>query len=176
MTSRACLKCGHVAESEADLPDTCPLCGAVYARVEAALARGETIRRVAPSVIAARHEAEQELEYEEFVADERPTLLVSILISIGFIIAVFGSLAILAFFVMIGTVPGDGRGDEWKQGFELFVCNLAIGWAASAIVSLGVSLCRRPIAGIFWGLAFGIAAGLAAGLMFPELAVRLMRA
>lgn len=49
MAEKQCLKCGHinVALNESDPFASCPGCGAIYARVEAAMQAGQVIRRAA---------------------------------------------------------------------------------------------------------------------------------
>jgi hypothetical protein len=38
MNTKTCLKCGHAAQFVAEPPTACPACGAIYAKVEAAMA------------------------------------------------------------------------------------------------------------------------------------------
>lgn len=49
MNSKKCLKCNHVASFEGAAPLACPGCGAIYSKVEAAAAQGNTpLRAAAP--------------------------------------------------------------------------------------------------------------------------------
>ena len=49
MNRKKCLKCGHDAPFEVQPPEACPSCGAIYAKVEAAVAAGVVVRqRVSP--------------------------------------------------------------------------------------------------------------------------------
>lgn len=159
MNSRPCLKCGHVAESPGELPDACPMCGAIYARVEAALARGEVIHRPRPEEMAARSED------ESIAPRPRPGLVMSVLIGLGFSITLFALLAGIAVFGMIMSAPGDAHGIAWSRGFKTFVGGLVAGWSFAAAACMILSLLRRPVAGLFAGLACGVAAGLVYGLV-----------
>ena len=44
MTSKQCLKCGHIASVDAEPPQACPRCGAIYSKVEAAMRTGAFVR------------------------------------------------------------------------------------------------------------------------------------
>ena len=167
MDSRPCLKCGHVAEGPGELPDACPICGAVYARVEAALGRGEIIDRVRPEVLAAGSER------GELAPSKRPGTVLSLAIGLGFSLTLLALLAGIAVFgmimsgvsdIMIGA-PGAGQARAWSTGFETFVGSLIAGWAFAAVTSMTLSLLRRPVAGLFAGVACGVLAGLIFGFM-----------
>lgn len=118
------------------------------------MARGETIQRAAPAAIAARRER------LEILVTERPSLLVSVLIALGFAIALFATLASFGIFGMLLSAPGDGNGAAWQKGFTTFIYTLAVGWAFASGTSLLLSLMRRPVAGLFAGMGLGLTAAL----------------
>lgn len=159
MTTKPCLKCGHVADYEGELPTACPMCCAIYSRVESALARGETINRAKLEVIVRRQRRLAS------ALEERPSRLVSVFIALGFALLLFALLAGVAVFGMIFTAPGSGRGDAWNKGSTLFLNSLLIGGATASVICMGLSLARRPLAGILAGTGIGLVAGVAAGFV-----------
>ncbi len=164
MNSRPCLKCGHVAETPGELPVACPVCGAVYARVDAALARGETIAPPVPEALCAASEG------GEPVPGKRPGIALSLAIGLGFSITLLALLAGIVVFAMImngmlGGMAGAPQQTAWSARFETFVGSLVAGWTFAAVASMTLSLLRRPAAGLFIGLGCGVVAGLVFGFI-----------
>lgn len=142
------------------MPAACPMCGASYAAVEAALARGETVERAAPAVILARS-----AQLDSSIS-ERPSLLASLLIALGFAVALFATLASFALFGMLLSSPADGHHVGSSRGFETFIFSMAIGWGMACGACLIMALNRRPVAGLLLGMALGLAAALVYGFAY----------
>ena len=164
MNSRPCLKCGHVAEAPGELPDACPVCGAIYARVEAALARGEVVHRPRPEDLAAASAR------RDPVPGKRPGIALSLAIGIGFSFTLLALLAGIVVFAMImngvfGIMISAPQQSASSTSFDTFVGSLVAGWAFAAVASMTLSLLRRPVAGLFMGLACGVVAGLVFGFI-----------
>ncbi len=68
-----------------------------------------------------------------------------------------------AFGVMIS--PSDSsKAGAWSP-IDIYVGSLVAGWAAAAVASITLSFLRRPVAGLFMGLACGLVAGLVFGFI-----------
>ena len=149
------------------LPVACPGCGAIYAKVEASLARGDTIHRAAPAA-----PARARLWRKPAWVDDRAGLGVSLLIAVGFSVTILASLAAIAMFALIMTAPGNGGGKEWNQGFSLFLRTLLVAWACASVISLVMSLLRRPAGGIMIGILGAITIAVIYGAFFDSLLYR----
>lgn len=125
------------------------MCGAAYAKVESAMARGENIPGPGPEAIAAR------IERQRAAAEEKPGRLVSVLVAIGFTLILFALLAGLALFGVTLGAPPDGP----------FVRSMVAGWAVASALSLALSMRRQPLAGILAGMACGALAALVTGIV-----------
>lgn len=155
-----CLKCGYVAHVSGTRPVACPECGAIYAKVRAALERGDAIHRTGAAARTHGQPAPQAAR------EERPGWPVSIFLTLAFSATVFAVLAALVFFGMLITAPGDGNNKGWSAAFDLIVHSLLVGWGAASLASLVLSLMRRPLAGIFAGLGIGLLAAIVAGFTY----------
>lgn len=133
------------------------------------MARGETIRRAATAGTASKRPPsgrQQRKPGQPGAPDDRPGIIASLAIAIGFALALLVFLGGLAIFGMLLTAPGDGNGKAWSAAITNIVHSLLVGWTFSTVVSLGLSMARRPIAGMLIGVGSGAAAAFIAARLF----------
>lgn len=161
---KICLKCGFIHAQDDSALEQCPQCGAIYAKVEEAIASGILIRRNTEFANVA--ETSHSSTVKPILAKQtnikiRPALWAQILIAFAITITLCITIFGIAIFGMILTAPGSGGYDTnaaWGHGFKIFVTGMIIGGAVISSGSFIFAFNRRIGLGtlICWPLGIGI--------------------